>query len=269
MRATGPGVLVQRIAQVIRDRRQKQAMSEASYWDARARGRSGFARSVWHSETFSQAWDARQQALLRRELGPLGGLRVADVGCGTGRISRFLAREGAATTGFDFSPATVEAARDEAREAQVEVSFVVADVTSGALPCEPGSFDLALAVGCLAVACRDLDALERCLGAMARATRPGGRVVLLEPIHRTPIVGRVLRASVGAWVKRAERAGLRLEKACGMGFLPIRLAFSSLDAPPWVVEPIFDAGEGALDALPWLERAADYRLLIFQVAASP
>jgi SAM-dependent methyltransferase len=257
-------VLFQRMVQVLRDRHQKQAMANAAYWDERARTRSGFARSVWHAEAFSLAWDRRQCALLRSTLGSFEGLRVADVGCGTGRISRFLAEEGARVVGYDFSPATVEAARGEGAPARGELTFEVADVTSGALPCAPGSFDLALTVGCLAVACRDLPSLWTCLSAMACATRPGGRVVLLEPIHRNRLVGRVLRASVGDWIREAEAAGLTLDASAGMGFLPVRLLFSSLDAPSWLVDPAFTAGERLLESFSRLSPSADYRLLIFR-----
>ncbi len=240
-------------------------MADAAYWDERARTRSGFARSVWHAEAFSLAWDRRQRALLRQAVGPFRGLRVADVGCGTGRISQFLAEEGARVVGYDFSPATVEAARGESARPAEELSFEVADVTSGALPCEPGAFDLTLTVGCLAVACRDLSALGACLGAMARATRPGGRVVLLEPIHRTRLVGRVLRASEGDWIREAEAAGLRLRVLPrGMGSAAGAAAVLEPRRPPWLVDPIFALGEGVLDAVPALEASADYRLLIFR-----
>lgn len=250
--------------QVLEDRRNRQAMAHAAYWDERARTRSGLARSVWHAEAFSQAWDRRQRALLRRELGPLDGLRVADVGCGTGRISRFLAEEGARVVGYDFSPATVEIAYGESVSIRGELSFEVADVTSGLLPCAPGFFDLVLTVGCLAVACRDLPTLWCCLGALARATRPGGRVVLLEPIHRTPLVGRVLRASMDDWVREAKAAGLEFVSSRGMGLLPVRLLFSSLDAPSWLVDPTFAAGERLLDGFSGLIPSADYRLLLFR-----
>lgn len=241
-------------------------MADASYWDARAVSRSGYARSVWHSETFSAAWDERQRELLRRSLassiGPLEGKRVADVGCGTGRISRFLAGAGADVTGYDFSPATVAAAEREAREAGLRASFVVADVSAGQLPGDEGSFDAAVSVGCLAVACRDAAALGAALGAMARLVRPGGAVQLLEPIHTTRLLGRLLRLPVDAWVEAAARAGLGLEGAEGMGFVPVRLALASFDLPSWVVRPVFFAGERALGALPAVERAAaDYRLL--------
>ncbi len=262
--------MLRQLAQVLRDRKQKPAMASADYWDDRAKSRSGFARSVWHSQSFSEVWDERQQAILRDALvaldGGLRGRKVADVGCGTGRITRFLAREGAAATGFDFSPETVKVADDETRAAGLDASFVVADATSGALPVADGVFDLSLAVGCLAVACRDLDALERSLGAMRAATRGGGAVVLLEPIHHGRFFGRVLREPVEGWVSAARRAGLRLVDRRGMGLLPVRAALSSVEAPPWLVRPLFDAGEGVLDASAWLEPLADYRLLSFRVA---
>lgn len=255
--------MFRRIVQVLQDRNHKREMADVRYWDQRAQTRTGFARSVWHAEAFSRAWDRRQQGLLRQSLGPFRGLRVADVGCGTGRMSRFLAGEGADVTGYDFSSATIEAARDEGVEVGA-LSFEVADVTSGKLPCEENTFDLTLTVGCLAVACRDLPALWVCLGAMARATKPGGRVALLEPIHKDRIVGRVLRATPVDWIREAQAVGLTLESSQGMGMLPIRLLFSSLDAPSWLVDPAFQLGETLLDVAPLLEPIADYRLLIFR-----
>jgi SAM-dependent methyltransferase len=166
--------------------------------------------------------------------------------------------------GFDFSPNTVEAAQEETRDAGLSAKFVVADVTSGTLPAESRSFDAAVAVGCLAVACRDLASLERALAGMAGIVKPSGLVVLLEPIHSTRFLGRVLRAPVADWIAAGATAGLRLLSSSGMGFVPARLALSSLDLPPWFVRPTFAAGELALDSLPVLERAADYRLLVFR-----
>jgi SAM-dependent methyltransferase len=262
-----------RLAQVFRDRRRKADMAEAAYWDERARSRSGFARSVWHSETFSHTWDLRQRELLSEvlsaTLGGLAGRRIADIGCGTGRITRFLAREGADAVGFDFSPATVDAAREETRAQRLSARFEVADISVGQLSAPDGTFDAAVAVGCLAVACRDLHALEHALFAMGRVTRAGGAVVLLEPIHSSRLLGRVLRASVSDWMRAATSAGLIPAGHRGMGFVPARLLLSSLDLPRWVVEPTFAAGELLLDHVPALERTADYRLLVFRREGAP
>jgi SAM-dependent methyltransferase len=259
---------IRRLLEVLRDRTHRTDMTEASYWDDRAKTRSGFARSVWHSESFSRVWDMRQQALLqvtlREQLGALTGKKIADVGCGTGRVTRFLASLGADAVGYDFSPKTVEAADAETKEAGLSAEFVVADITSGELPAPEGTFDATMTVGCLAVACKDLASLERALVAMARVTKKGGIVLLLEPIHSTKLLGRVLRAPVAAWTLSGDRAGLALVADKGMGFVPARLALSSVDLPSWMVEPAFAIGEVALDAVPLLERAADYRMLVFR-----
>ena len=257
-----------RIAQVLRDRQKKQAMTDASYWDGRAKTRQGFARSVWHSETFSQVWDERQQRLLREtlddRLGGLVGKRIADVGCGTGRITRFLATAGANAVGFDFSPETVRAAREESTSLAANASFVVSDVTAGHLEATAGSFDAALTVGCLAVACRDLESLERSFHAIASAVKVGAPVIVLEPIHTSKLLGRVLRAPVSAWIAAAAKAKLLLAGEQSMGFVPVRLAFSSLDLPAWLVRPVFAAGERGLERFSVLERASDYRMLVFR-----
>ncbi len=41
-----------------------------------------------------------------------GGARVLEIGCGTGELAAMLIARGATVTGFDVSPAMVEAARD-------------------------------------------------------------------------------------------------------------------------------------------------------------
>jgi SAM-dependent methyltransferase len=260
--------MLSRIAQVLRDRQKKQAMTDASYWDGRAKTRQGFARSVWHSETFSQVWDERQQDILRAtledRLGLVAGKRIADVGCGTGRITRFLASSGANAVGFDFSPETVKAAREESVAQAANASFVVSDVTSGHIDAAARSFDAALTVGCLAVACRDIASLERSFAAIAEIVKVGAPVIILEPIHTSKFLGRVLRAPVRAWTDAAAKAGLLAAGEQSMGFVPVRLAFSSLDLPEWLVRPVFGLGERSIERFPVLERASDYRLLVFR-----
>src|SRR5260221_12531772 len=99
--------------QLVRERRTRDAIYHAAaYWDARAAARGGMARSLWPSNVFNDYWDERQREVVARALGDLRGRRVVDVGCGTGRMTRFFASLGAADSlGVDFSPATIEAAR--------------------------------------------------------------------------------------------------------------------------------------------------------------
>jgi SAM-dependent methyltransferase len=226
------------------------------------------ARSMWPSNAFNELWDERQRALLTRVLGDLRDHTVVDIGCGTGRMTRWLARERGAklVVGVDFSPTTVEAAQEETREL-VEagrVRFAKGDVLAGLDDIGVGAFDDAVVLGCLSVACRERSLLDRALGSVARLVRPKGRVVLLEPIHRSPLLRRVLDLGLEEWIAGANRAGLALTVADRMGFVPGRLVLSVRDWPQSVLAPCFQAGEWLLDRAAWLAPLSDYKLLMFE-----
>jgi SAM-dependent methyltransferase len=256
------------VFQLFRERLARDAMyGVASYWDARASARRGMARSLWPSNSFNVLWDERQRALLTRALGDVTGRRIADVGCGTGRITRWLAEHRGLrqVVGIDFSQATVDAARLEASALVSSglVRFEQGDVLGGLDGAGAGSFDDAIVLGCLSVACSDRAALERAILNVTRLVRRGGRVLILEPIHRSPLLRRVLDLGLEEWIAAANLAGLSLVAADRMGFVPVRLVFSVRDLPRPLVAPIFRAGERLLEAAPWLYALSDYKLLLF------
>ena len=254
--------------QLFKERRTRDELyGVSSYWDSRASARRGMARSLWPSNTFNALWDERQRELLVRALGDVTGRRMADVGCGTGRITRWLAEQGGArqVVGLDFSPATVEAARHEssALVSSGIVRFEQGDVVAGVDKLGVGSFDDAIVLGCFSVACRDRASLEKAVGNVARLVRKGGRVLLLEPIHRSPLLRRVLDLGLDDWIACANRASLSLVHGDRMGFVPVRLVLSVRDFPRPIVAPVFHAAERLLDTAPWLAPLADYKLLLF------
>jgi SAM-dependent methyltransferase len=225
------------------------------------------ARSLWPSNAFNVLWDERQRALLVRSLGSLEGRRVVDIGCGTGRMVRFLSEELGAhhVVGVDFSAATVEAAREESSALLSSglVRYEQGDVVGGLDAIGVGAFEDALVLGCLSVACSDAAALQRALRNVARLVRTGGRVLLLEPIHRSPWLRRVLDLGLEQWIATANHAGLLLRGCDRMGFVPARAVLSVRDLPRAIVAPLFSAGESLLDAAPWLSFLSDYKLLLF------
>lgn len=256
------------IRQLFAERRTRDALyGAASYWDARASARQGMARSLWPSNAFNALWNERQCTIVARALGDMRGRRVVDVGCGVGRMTRWLAEERGAlqVVGIDFSAATVDAARLESRRlvSTGVVRFEQGDVLGGLERVGVGSFDDAVVLGCLSVACRERASLERALANVGRLVRPGGRVLLLEPIHRSPLLRRILDLGVEEWIACANGAGLALVKADRMGFVPVRLGLSVRDLPRPLVAPLFAAGERLLDAAPWLSPLSDYKLLLF------
>lgn len=107
-------------------------------------------------------------------MGPVNGLEVVDIGCGTGRHSLRLAAMGARVTGVDFSPGMLSRAR--AKTGGQKVKWVEHDLAKR-LPLAGGAFDRVL---CALV----LDHIADCRGLFAefaRLVKPvdaGGRIVV-------------------------------------------------------------------------------------------
>jgi len=100
--------------------------------------------------------------------------RAIDLGCGTGANAIYLARQGFDVTGVDFAPAALEKARSSAREAGVDVDFVVDDLTD--LSRIRGPFDLLVDYGSF----DDLKPKARAayVRAVVPLARPGARFLL-------------------------------------------------------------------------------------------
>lgn len=73
--------------------------------------------------------------------------RAIDLGCGTGTNAIALAQYGWHVTGVDFASRAVELARRKALVENLQINFIVDDVTrlAGAI----GPYDLVLDIGCL------------------------------------------------------------------------------------------------------------------------
>jgi ubiquinone/menaquinone biosynthesis C-methylase UbiE len=108
------------------------------------------------------------------------GAAVLDVGCGAGEVCVELAarvgRQGK-VAGIDLSEAMVDAARRAAAASGHAVDLRVGSVYG--LPFADGEFD---AVRCERVF-QHLDDPEAALREIIRVTRPGGRVMALDPDH--------------------------------------------------------------------------------------
>jgi demethylmenaquinone methyltransferase/2-methoxy-6-polyprenyl-1,4-benzoquinol methylase len=110
----------------------------------------------------------RDRAVDLAGVGP--GSRALDVATGTGDLAIALRDRGAEVVGMDFSEGMLELARRKAPDIRFEQGNALE------LPYADGEFD-AVTVG---FGARNFSDLGRGLAEMARVTKPGGRVVVLE-----------------------------------------------------------------------------------------
>jgi len=114
----------------------------------------------------------------------LAGVRILDVACGEGALSRDLAAAGASVAGVDASAGLIDAAGARAGTGAIadRLSYTVGDAR--AVDVEAGSFDAATCV----LALMNIDDVGAVFESVARALRPGGVFVgvILHPAFRSP-----------------------------------------------------------------------------------
>lgn len=176
-------------------------MTEARY-DAVA----DFYISGWDS-----ADDPASLALLEL-LGPVASLRVLDVACGHGRITRELTRRGADVTGIDISASLISKARETEQNEALGIRYIHADVTTSAA-LGNAEFDAATCNFGLS----DIDALDAAIAAVSRALRPHGSFTF-SILHPCFAGGKDISGSwptagsyygEGHWTAPEARSGLR------------------------------------------------------------
>jgi demethylmenaquinone methyltransferase/2-methoxy-6-polyprenyl-1,4-benzoquinol methylase len=140
---------------------------------------------------------------------PAGAL-VLDVACGTGDLCRHLDRRGLRPLGADISAGMLAHAR-------VSAPLVLADALAG--PFRAGRFDGAVS----GFALRNVVDLGALCCELARITRPGGRISLLDLCEPD---NRLLRFGHHLWANRAiPLIGSALSDAEAYHYLPRSLAY--------------------------------------------
>lgn len=133
-----------------------------------------------HGLPAATPWDIGGPQPVVQQLVALGAVtgEVLDPGTGPGHHAIHYASKGLSSTGIDASPAAVERARQNARDAGVSVNFQVADVTK--MEGLAGRFDTVVDCAFYHTMSTDEVLQKAYLEALHRATKPGARLFMFE-----------------------------------------------------------------------------------------
>jgi SAM-dependent methyltransferase len=120
--------------------------------------------------------DRVHRAALRRALGDVRQLNVLDFGCGTGRLTDWLAAQGANVDGVDPVPEMVASAKQRYPSRRFSVSELP-------LAAAERNYDIVLTTLVLQYPVVDRASFGPLVAEIARVLRPGGRLVSLEQVH--------------------------------------------------------------------------------------
>jgi SAM-dependent methyltransferase len=225
------------------------------FWRNRATD-AGWLSVMWANSSYNELAHADQWNAIERNL-PVIRESCLDLGCGTGRLSSRLASLFDRYVGVDLDTMVIEARR---RNPELNAEFVAASVQEFDFPTE--SFDLVLSMACLASACR-AEELPEIAGRIVRATKAGGRIVMIDPYHTFPALTRTCRLGSREVIDIFKALGMKLDEWSGTHFFPTRLllARSSMSRFSKLTRLGYKAGEMICSLSPRL--LSDYKVLVF------
>ena len=144
-----------------------------SWTKANADHTDRYATSTWAAEEITWGVFGVPEAPLGT-LGPVEGLDVVELGCGTAYVSAWLAKRGARPVGVDVTPAQLATARRCQEE--FGIVFPLVEASAEDVPLEAASFDLAISEYGASIWCDPYGWIPEAY----RLLRPGGRLWFLR-----------------------------------------------------------------------------------------
>jgi ubiquinone biosynthesis O-methyltransferase len=129
------------------------------------------AYDTWFSVKLGKYADEIETKLLFDLLQPQSGMKILDVGCGTGNISIKLARMGCKVTGIDVSAKMLEMAKTKTALESLDIEYFMQDIYETDYQ---NDFDAI----CSNTAFEFLPDKEKAIEKMLQAVKQGGKIVI-------------------------------------------------------------------------------------------
>lgn len=209
-------------------RNREQLYSTANYWDSKAIECTGSSVSMWANKYLNEYYEKEALLIIDHYFSDVTGLNILDLGCGTGRLSRYLASKGANVIGVDFSSESISLAQ------QIKSPFNVEyDVGSVFDLDYSETFDAVLTSVVLTVACKNKQELLQAFKNINLALKVGGKLLLIEPVHKG-FLHRVLDMKLTEFSSLLEISGFNLVHTKGLNFWPTRLFICYVQLPKFI-----------------------------------
>lgn len=138
----------------------------------------------WYESTMGRFVDEVESKLAFSMLKPQKGMKVLDVGCGTGNFSIKLSKMGCDVVGVDLSREMLKIAKEKREKEKLDISFYMMDVYDLDFP--DNAFDAVFSMATFEF----IKEPERAYAEMYRVVKPGGRI-LIGTINKNSSWGRL------------------------------------------------------------------------------
>lgn len=246
-------MIFDRIVAMINDRNNRKSLySSQEYWDGKASSYRDTAISMWPNKSLNNLYEVEQKRVVIKYLAQVEGYSMLDLGCGTGRFSRWFASKGASVVGIDFSNDSLSIAREIIPKNNNPVYHHGSVFELN----ECGSYDIVFTWGVLTIACKDRAELLDALSRIRRSLRPGGRLLLTEPIH-SGFIHRVLDMGLPEFLDVMNEAGFLVKATSPLHFWPMRILLCYIPWPAWITFTLYQLGQ-VIMKLPGFAKFGDY-----------
>ena len=232
--------------------------STAKYWDGKAGNHLNSEIYMWENKYLNELYENEQYKIIYSNIKIFNGKSILDLGCGTGRFSRWFANMGFNVTGIDFSGRCIEIAK------KLDLSNSINYIQDSIFDYSTDEkFDLIFTWGVLAIACKNINDFNFVLNKMKNSLNPGGRIIIVEPFHSN-FLHRVLSLDINEAIKLLKQNSFLVKNVSYLHFWPTRMLLSYFQFPKSITEFFYHTGQ-YLMSLSFFKKFGDYQAIVLEL----